>query len=109
MIKSRNAKVFVFDLCHVYDRLIGLELELNEIEKYLGYYLESRFAKTGYLVIKTSYPFQMLTNPYFRFIEDKLNACRLMSLFNPTNIPSQQRAAECHLVVRDYSLLVVFP
>lgn len=109
MSTSRNAKVYVFDLCHVYDRLIGLEVELEDIERILGYYLETRFVKTGYLVIKPSTPFVMYTNPYYRFIEDRLKECRLMSLFNPTNIPSQQRAVECRLVVRDHALLVVFP
>ena len=109
MAKKTKVSVFIFDLWHLFDRLEGLELELDEVNRLIGQYLEIRLSKSGYLVVHPTHDFMVRTNPYFRYIEDKLDKCRLTGLFDPTMIPTHQRAVECHFVVREYNLIVVFP
>ena len=109
MSMHNRVKVFEYDLEHVHDRIVDLDISLEKANRLIGIYLELRLNKSGYLVVHPTHTLLVRTDPYFKYIEDKLDGCRLMSLLNPTNIPSQLRAAECRLIPRDHSLWVVFP
>lgn len=99
---------FIFDLLHLYDKFEFLEIEPEVGDRYIGYYLETEFSKSGYLVVKPTHHRPSPDDYNYAFIKNSLKQCRLTGLFNPTLIPPNYRAMECTFKVVYGTLNVTF-